>query len=420
MKTILWFCNRPIEETPDRRDGTWFTSMAKALVESGEIRLAIIAQAKVRDLIRNDFGDINQWVVPYESLDRHGLPSERTIKAIVQFVEKTNPDLIHIWGTENYWGLLTARNLLRGPSLLEIQGLKCACADVYFGGLSPFTLAKYLGPVEILRLTKSIIFGKARFRHWGDFEKEMILRHKYISTQSDFVRMHIRTLNPNACIYETGIMFREEFYRAQPWDIEVANNSKNPTIFASSALPFPYKGLHVIINAVSIIKRKYPKIILNLAGDIRKKGIRKNCYARFLEKKIKSFGLEDNINFLGPLNADDIIQQMYKSSVVVVPSFIETYSLALAEAMYLGVPVVASFAGAMPELAENNESALFFPIGDAISCAMQIDRILSDKNLAKTLSENARNIGLVRNNKESVLKKQLNIYNDILSKEYKK
>ncbi|MEM4166721.1 MAG: glycosyltransferase [Candidatus Bilamarchaeaceae archaeon] len=136
--------------------------------------------------------------------------------------------------------------------------------------------------------------------------------------------------------------------------------------------------------------------------------------------EIKRLGLCRNVNFLGLLDADSIIKQLYSSSLVVVPSFIETYSLALAEAMYLGVPVVASYAGAMPELAKDGESALFLPIGDPVSCAMQIDRVLSGQNLAKKLSENARKIGLVRNNKESVLKKQLNIYNDILSKEYKK
>jgi len=47
MKTILWFCNRPIEEEADRRDGTWFTAMAKEVAGSEKIRLSVIAQATV-------------------------------------------------------------------------------------------------------------------------------------------------------------------------------------------------------------------------------------------------------------------------------------------------------------------------------------------------------------------------------------
>lgn len=416
-KTILWFCNRPIEESEDRRDGTWFTTMARSLVESGDIRLAIVAQAKVKGITRHDFGDINQWVVPYEFLNKHGLPSDRTIDVIKKVADEVNPDLIHVWGTENYWGLLTARRFLKTSSLLEIQGLKYECANVYYGGLSLIALARYMGLLEILRPGSSLILGKLRFKRWGKFEKEMILKHKYISTQSDWVRTHIRRLKPDGNLFETGIMLRNEFYNAQPWLIKKAMDSSVPSVFASTSGSVPYKGLHVLMKAIGILKKKYPKIVLNIAGNIQKKGIRKDCYTRFLQAESRRLRIIDNIHFLGPLDANGIIQQLYKSSVVAIPSFIETYSLALAEAMFLGVPAVASYAGAMPELARDGESVLFFPIGDAVSCAMQIDKLLSDQKLAGHLSQNARKIGLLRNDWHLVLEKQIEIYNDIISKE---
>jgi glycosyltransferase involved in cell wall biosynthesis len=417
MKTILWLCNRPLEETQDRRDGTWFTAMARALVESGKIRLAIVAQAKVKDITQCDFGGITQWVVPYESLGRDGLPSGRTVDAIKQVADEIKPDLIHVWGTENYWGLLTARSLLTAPTVLEIQGLKYACADVYYGGLSLIELIRYIGPLEILLPRSSWMLGKLRFKRWGTFEKEMILMHKYISTQSDWVRMHIRMLQPHCIVFKTGIMLRKEFYNAQPWLIQKSYDLDAPSVFASSSGSVAYKGLHVLVKAIAILKNKYPKIVLNIAGDIIKNGIRRNCYARWLQAESRRLGVADNIHFLGPLDADELIQQFYKSSVVVIPSFIETYSLALAEAMFLGVPAVASYAGAMPELARDGESALFFPIGDASACALQIDKILSDQKLAERLSQNARKIGLLRNDHQLVIERQIEIYNDIISKE---
>jgi len=417
MKTILWLCNRPLEETQDRRDGTWFTAMARALVESGKIRIAIVSQAKVKGITRRDFGDINQWVVPYESLDRNGLPSGRTVDGIKQVANKINPDLIHVWGTENYWGLLTARGLLKAPSILEIQGLKYLCADVYYGGLSLIELIRHMGPLEILRPGSSLIFGKLRFKRWGKLEKEMILLHKNISTQSDWVRMHIKSLHPDCVLFETGIMLRKEFYSAKPWSPQGSCDLDAPSVFASSSGAVAYKGLHVLMKAIAILKKKYPRIVLNIAGDIMKEGIRKNCYTRWLRAESIKLGMLDNIHFLGPLDANGIIQQFYRSAVVVIPSFIETYSLALAEAMFLGVPAVVSNAGAMPELASDNKSALFFPIGDASACALQIERILSGQDLAEGLSQNAREVGLSRNNRRSVLKRQMEIYNDIFSKE---
>ena len=64
-----------------------------------------------------------------------------------------------------------------------------------------------------------------------------------------------------------------------------------------------------------------------------------------------------------------MIGELLNCNVCVMPSFIETYCLAFAEAMMVGVPVVVSFAGAMPELAEHNKEAMFYNPLDHITCA---------------------------------------------------
>jgi len=417
MKTILWLCNRPIEDTADRRDGTWFTAMARALVESGKIRLATVSQAKVKNAVRRDLEGIAQWVVPHEPLGRNGLPSRLTVEAIQRAVDEIKPDLIHVWGTENYWGLMTARGILKGLAVLEIQGIKYACAKVFDGGLSQAECIHCVGPLEILRRGRSVFFGKRRFERWGRFEKEMILKHRYISTQSDWVRAHVSAVNPKYALFKTAILLRKEFSETHPWRASESWNGAIPSVFTSSSSAVPYKGLHTLVRAIAILKRKYPRIVLNVAGDIMKKGIRKSGYARWLQGEARRLAIADNIRWLGPLDAVGIIRQFHQASVAVVPSFIESYSLAMAEAMLVGVPVVASYAGAMPELAHHEESALFFPPGDESACAWQVDRILSDKALADRLSQNARQTGLTRNEPRAVMKRQIEIYDEILNRE---
>lgn len=417
MKTVLWLCNRPIEEGADRRDGTWFTSMARALVESGEILLAVVGQAKVKGAVRCNLGDIAQWVVPYEPLGRNGLPSRRTVEAIQQAADEIKPDLIHVWGTENYWGLLTARGMLAGPAVLEMQGIKYVLAKVFYGGLSLAERIRCIGPLEILRPGCSLFFGKRRFERWGRFEKEMILKHKYVSTQSDWVRAYILAVNPECTLFKTAIMLRKEFFEAFSWRTPENRNGATPSVFTSSSGAPAYKGLHVAMRAIALLKRKYPRIVLNVAGDIMRNGIRRSGYARWLQSEAHRLRIKDNVRWLGPLDADGIIRQFHQASAVVIPSFVESYSLALAEAMLIGVPVVVSYAGAMPELACDGESALFFPIGDASACAMQIDRLLSDHGLAERLSQNARETGLTRNDPQSVLRRQVEIYDDIIATE---
>lgn len=417
MKTVFWLCNRPIEETADRRDGTWFTAMARALAESGKIRLAVIGQAKVKDTVRCNLGDIAQWVVPYEPLGRNGLPSGRTVEAIRRATDEIKPDLIHVWGTENYWGLLTARGMLVGPAVLEMQGIKYACAKEFYGGLSLAERIHCVGPLEILRPRSSMLLGRRRFERWGRFEKEMILKHKFISTQSDWVRAHVSSVNSRCILFNTGIALRREFFEADHWTAPENQDIAAPSVFTCSSSAPAYKGLHVLMMAIAILKRKYPRIVLNVAGDIMKKGIRRSGYSRWLQGEARRLSIADNIHWFGPLNADEIIRQFLQASVVVVPSFIETYSLALAEAMLVGVPTVASYAGGMPELARDGESALFFPPGAESACAWQVDRILSDRALAERLSQNARKIGLSRNEPRAVLERQLGIYNEIIGRE---
>ena len=72
---ILWFSNRLFEK-PDRGfPGTWLDAMSKGLVYTGEEQLANITTGKVRGLVRSDYGQIQQWIVPGSGkLNKDGLP----------------------------------------------------------------------------------------------------------------------------------------------------------------------------------------------------------------------------------------------------------------------------------------------------------------------------------------------------------
>jgi glycosyltransferase involved in cell wall biosynthesis len=414
-KTLFWFTNIPFSEQSITSSGSWMSSMGQAILEEGDFRLACISQAKVKSVERRDCGAITQWLVPYESLSRNGLPSQKTINFIQQAVKNLRPDIIHVWGTENYWGLLTARGLLPGPAILDMQGIKYAYANVFYGGLSLTERVRCIGPLEIIRPASSLFFKKRAFEKWGKFEKEILSKHKYISVQSDWVNAHVTSVNPECTIFKTGVLLREEFVEASPWLPPISKDTSAPQVFTYSAGSTAYKGLHVLLRAIAILKEKYPGIKLNIGGSQIRLGIRKSGYSRWLLGEARRLGIEKNIHWIGPLDVYGIIKQFRMASAVVIPSFVETYCLALAETMTVGVPSVVSYAGALPELARHEESALFFPTGDHTMCAWQLDRLLSDPSLVCRLSHNARQIALQRNNKTSVLKRQLEIYESVLS-----
>lgn len=400
---VLWLCNVVFSDTESTASGTWLHAMANALVRTDEIQLFNITQAKVKHVTRQDSQSINQWLVPFEYLKSNGLPSLKTIQEIQIIVDDIQPDIIHIWGTENYWGLLTARGYIKGNTILEIQGLKFAIEKYFYSGLSLLDIFKCFGLKELIRPSISLFSLRNSFYRWGKFEKEMLLEHSNISTQSDWVRAYVKNTNPIAQIFKTSILLRTEFIEADKWDI---TNCERYKIFTSSSHMYTYKGLHILIDAIATLKNKYPKVKLCIAGNIST-GLRRDGYTKWLFRKIRHLGLDGNIIWLGSLDAKNIVKEIHKANVVVIPSFIETYCLALDEALTVGVPTVVSFAGAMPELATHEKSALYFPPGDSVMCADAIERFFQDSNYATEVSCNAFNEKKTKNN---IASSQVEIY----------
>jgi glycosyltransferase involved in cell wall biosynthesis len=218
-------------------------------------------------------------------------------------------------------------------------------------------------------------------------------------------------MNPKANIYRTDIILRKQFYKAAKWKW----HTNTQIIFTSSSGSNIYKGLHVVFRAFSILATVYPKLVLHVAGAIKYDSILQDGYTTWLLRLAKQLNIEDRIVWLGPLDEMEMIDQLQQASVCVIPSFIETYCVALAEAMMIGTPCVVSFAGAMPELAVHRSSALFFPIDDASVCNTHIDTILSDETFASQMSLEAIKTVAIRNNPEKILNLQLDIYEQVIA-----
>lgn len=121
---VLWLCNLAIGESDASGTGTWLGAMAHGLMDAGGIELGIVSEAAVSQVTRRDFRDVSQWLVPEcRALGRNGLPTPSVFRGIGGVCDAFAAELIHVWGTEGYWGLLTARGLVWPPSLPEIQQL---------------------------------------------------------------------------------------------------------------------------------------------------------------------------------------------------------------------------------------------------------------------------------------------------------
>ena len=406
---ILWFTNREFVPQDEGYSGTWLQPLAEELIKLGDFELANLTYGKTNKLVKRDCGSIQQWVIPYSRPILRGLPGKSVVEEILGVHALYSPDIVQFWGVEYFWGLLAARNIINTPALLEIQGLTHEIVREYTGGLSIAEQIKCIGPREII-LRSSMFQDQRRLLRWGGYEKEIIKRNKFICTPSPWIEAKVKDLNPGCKLFHNELALRLPFYNAVAWDPESAQKAR---IFCSASYPAAFKGVHVAIRAIARLKNRYPSIQLRIAGLKQAKSIRKYGYISWLEKLIEKHHIKENVVWLGYLNASEIINELQASSAVLIPSYTESYCVALAEAMFLGVPCVTTFTGGTSYLAKDETSALFFPVGDVEMCAYQIQRLLSDSALAHKISQNGRRVGLERNNLLKITDQQTSIYSSI-------
>ena len=106
-----------------------------------------------------------------------------------------------------------------------------------------------------------------------------------------------------------------------------------------------------------------------------------------LEVICRERNLCDQIRFLGKQGAID--QLLSVSDLFILPSSNESFGLAALEALSLGVPVISSNAGGIPEVNRDGYTGYLCEVGDVDDMADKAMRLLSDEALLRKFSEQA-------------------------------
>jgi glycosyltransferase involved in cell wall biosynthesis len=413
MKKILWLCNSSFSDNLIKGNGSWLQPMAENIQAEDNLQLYNITIGNVDKIEKNNYKNIVQWILPNNKTNKFNqIASIQTCKEVTSIIEQVQPDLIHIWGTESVWASIYRQGYIKYKTMIDIQGLLFVYTEYYYGGLTNREIIQSIHLKEILMPRRTLFNKKRTLRKRGNEEVSCLKTIKNISFQSVWVKNQVSIINPDAQYFATRIMLRAGFYTSPQWKYKAITNS--PVIFSSSSAAVSYKGLHVLIKAIVLLKRKYPDIQLRLAGTIDVGNRLLDGYSKFLRTLIAKTGLENSVVYTGSLNENQMIGELLNCNVCVVPSFIETYCLAFAEAMMVGVPVVVSYAGAMPELGEHNKEAMFYNSLDHVTCAAYIDQLIQNRHHAELLSSNARIRRFKENDKNLVVATQVSIYNSII------
>lgn len=411
---VIWFSNCSLSGKAISGSGSWLFAMRDLIAK--DVALINITNGGVNNIYRREGNGIIEYLLPSWKLN-DGVPTSENIKKISKIIKDESPDLIHIWGVEKYWALLFSRGLVHHDKvLLEIQGVVSACVDVFYGGLAPKEYRQ-------LHSLKSIFFKWSKlsyifhiFQKQSVYESELIRYFHNISVQSLWTKEQLSTLCSNNTDYFFSLRpIRQDFCEAKKWN---KVKSDNIVVFSSFSYYIPFKGLHFLLKAISLLRALYPSITLRIAGpDLSKRHFYDATdYERFIIKEIKRLKLDNNIYFCGSLQASQMIEEILNADVVVNPSLVESFSAAAAEALYLGAPTVLAYAGAMVNFSDERSVALYYNPMDYRSMAAKIHLLLEDVEQRKSLNKNAIEIMSQRCSPTRVKERQLKTYEKILYK----
>jgi len=150
------------------------------------------------------------------------------------------------------------------------------------------------------------------------------------------------------------------------------------------------KGIEYAIRALALIKQQHPKltISLNVVGDGELR-----CH---LESVRDSLGLQQQVNFLGWLDQDEVRQEMLNADLFVLPSVTaadggkEGVPVSLMEAMASGMPVLSTLHSGIPELVQDGVSGFLLPEHDVDNLANRIYQFIETPELAEQMGHAGR------------------------------
>ena len=306
------------------------------------------------------------WLIGYPIEARH----------IRRRLRDIDPDIVHCQAQTLY----PYAALERGwPSLMTVHGL-------------------YLREVPLMR-------GWRRFQGamLKRFERDALRRAKHVVCISPYV-----TKSAGELLQGKDIRFIDNPVDDRYFDV---TGDGEPERILYGGTIIGRKNLLGLLDAIKLLYTTRPNIRLRVAGTGR---VEPDYYQQCVDF-VKSNGLERNVDFLGGISIDAMLDELSKAAMLVLPAFQETAPLIISEAQAAGRPVVATPAGGTADMVEHGKAGMIVPFGDCQALAESIGTLLGDGGLRRRMGEHARQEAGKRYRLSVVVEKTLQFYADILA-----
>jgi len=416
---ILWFANTPCgaaeKLVPDQpRFGGWLKSLEEQLVQHNDIELFIcfywaeeLEPFKYKKTTYYPMSKIRVDSGTDHSNDRalHCVHDDKKeVKKLLRVIDAVKPDLIHVHGTEDNFGLIQAYT--ETPVVISVQGILSSICEKYFSGVPSFVAYQCEGlHPEFPFQSVNFLYNDMKKR--AVRERKILSQARYIIGRTDWDRRVTRLLAPHSRYFVGNEILRSSFYEKQ-WNKGELGDPPQIVTVVNREL---YKGMETIVNTARIlcenntVNFKWTVVGQSESGNVAK------IIKRWLKVDFKPF----HIDLVGGKNETELGAILLNSDIYCQVSHIENSSNSLCEAMLIGMPVIASCAGGTDSILDNRKEGLLVQDGDPYSFAGAIVEMIRNSQKAIEYGKSARNTAMKRHDKECITNTIVAVYKNILS-----
>ena len=271
----------------------------------------------------------------------------------------------HYKGLKPYWSVqfkyneVGSRGFLPGYLILPFDYLKFICLCI-FGRFNLIVLNPSLGKSALKRdglfLKLAKIFGKKVVIFFHGWNPEMAAKiskqpKEFVNTYNCADRFLILATAFKDDLRKWGITKPIELTTTkisdnllEGFDIRIRQKEVTNLLFLTRIEV--YKGVFIAIETYKILKLKYPKLSLTIAGD--------GSQLDAVKELLKAEEIE-NVEVLGHVSNEKLVQAFHKASIYILPSYSEGMPTSVLEAMAFGLPVVTRPVGGLNDFFENEK-----------------------------------------------------------------
>ena len=273
---------------------------------------------------------------------------ETCSRKVKKIVDTEKPDLIILFGTENFTVSAPILKLMDYPVLCILQTVYC----------NP-ERAKYTTPNKMIM----------------QLENEILHKVKFIGTGSkDYYRL-IKKINPDLSVLN---------YAWISSSLPQLDSCQKKYDFVNYAFNLdPRKGDEDSVRALAIVKQTHPDVTLNLAGGMT------DARKEYIMCVVNELGLQDNVSFTPMFERkEDMYKHVLQARYALLPVKLDLVSTTTRESMYYGLPVITNITAGTPALNSEKQCVLLAEKGNVESLAKCMLKVMENEKLAKMLSEN--------------------------------